>query len=212
MFRCSRRVLNFLIRTNDNVSLNRLFSRGRNECDRCQSLRFQGNGLVAQEVGECKDGLRVVDYETEIGRFTTEILDTFRFDGASKCYRKILRISYKDCYQRGSPCQDPAGNRTARRPPDHRKETQTAVVWSCLPFIRSDQNHLARHSERGKKTRQTEEEVGRQPQGMDRPGVRRVPEGSGEQGKVDETGCEIICGAPTTLAVKGLMMMMMMHL
>ena len=32
----------------------------------------------------------------------------------------------------------------------------------CLPFIRSGQNHLARHSERGKKTRQTEEEVGRQ--------------------------------------------------
>ena len=25
----------------------------------------------------------------------------------------------------------------------------------------------------------------------------------------EETGCEIICGAPTTLAVKGLMMMMM---
>ena len=29
------------------------------------------------------------------------------------------------------------------------------------PFIRSGQNHLAKHSERGKKTRQTEEEVGR---------------------------------------------------
>ena len=43
--------------------------------------------------------------------------------------------------------------------------------------------HLARHSERGKKTRQTEEEVGRQHQEMDRPGVRQVPEGSGEQGK-----------------------------
>ena len=44
--------------------------------------------------------------------------------------------------------------------------TQTAVVWSCLPFIWSGQNHLARHSERGKKTMQTEEEVGRQHQGM----------------------------------------------
>ena len=31
---------------------------------------------------------------------------------------------------------------------------QTAVVWPCLPFIRSGQNHLARHSERGKKTRE----------------------------------------------------------
>ena len=27
--------------------------------------------------------------------------------------------------------------------------------------------------------------------------------------KMEKTGCKIICGAPTTLAVKGLMMMMM---
>ena len=59
----------------------------------------------------------------------------------------------RPCYRRGSPCQDPAGNRTTRRPPDHRKDMQTAVVWSCHPFIRSGQNHLARHRERGKKTR-----------------------------------------------------------
>ena len=43
---------------------------------------------------------------------------------------------------------------------------------------------------------------------MNRPGLRQVPEGSGEQGKMEKTGCKIICGAPTTLAVKGLMMMM----
>ena len=46
---------------------------------------------------------------------------------------------------------------------------------------------------------------------MDRPGVRQVPEGSGEQRKMEKTGCKIICGAPTTLAVMGLMMMMMMN-
>ena len=46
-----------------------------------------------------------------------------------RSYRKILLISYKD------------------------QESQTAVVWSCLPFIRSGQNHLAGHSERVKKTR-----------------------------------------------------------
>ena len=50
------------------------------------------------------------------------------------------------------------------------------------PFIRSGKNHLARHSKR-EKTRQTDEEVGRQHHGMDRPGVWQVPEGSGEQGK-----------------------------
>ena len=71
-------------------------------------------------------------------------------------------------YQRGSPCQDPAGNRTTRKPSDHRKEAQTALVWSCLPLIRSGKNHLARYSKRGKKTRQTEEGVGRQHQGINR--------------------------------------------
>ena len=83
--------------------------------------------------------------------------------------------------------------------PDDRKETQTSVVWSCLPFIRSGRNHLARHRERGKKTKQTEEEVGRQHHGMDRVGVRQVSKGSGERGQTEETGCEIICGAPTNL-------------
>ena len=117
----------------------------------------------------------------------------------------------RPCYQRGSPCQDPAGNWTTQRSPDDRKEMQTAVVWSCFLFIRSGQNHLAGHSERGKKTRQPKEEVVRQQQGMDRPGVQQVPEGSREQGKMEKTGCKIICGAPTTLAVKGLMMMMMIH-
>ena len=111
-------------------------------------------------------------------------------------------------HQRRSPCQDPAGNWTTRRPPADRKETQTAVVWSCFSFIRSGQNHLARHSERGKKTRQTKEEVGRQLQGMDRHRVRQVPEGRGEQGKIEKIGCKIICGAPGTLAIKGLMMIM----
>ena len=80
---------------------------------------------------------------------------------------------------------------------------QTEVAWTYLLFIRSGQSHLARHSERGKKTRQTEEEVGRQYQGMGRPGVCQVPEGAGEQGRMEEIGCEIICGAPTKLELKG---------
>ena len=34
-------------------------------------------------------------------------------------------------------------------------------------------------------------------------GVRQVQEVSGEQRKMEETDCEIIYGAPTTLTVKG---------
>ena len=39
-------------------------------------------------------------------------------------------LMQRPCYQRGSPRQDPAGNRTTRRSPYHRKETQTEVVWT----------------------------------------------------------------------------------
>ena len=124
--------------------------------------------------------------------------------------RDTTHLIQRPCHQRGSAYQDPAGNWPTRRPPDDCKEMQTAVVWSCLLFIRSGQNHLVRHGERGKKTRQIEENVGRQHQGMDRPGVRQVPEGSEEQGKMEKTGCKIICGAQTILEVKGLMMMIMM--
>ena len=54
-----------------------------------------------------------------------------------RCYCKISHISshliHRSCYQRGSLCQDPAGNLTTWRP-DHRKETQTEVVCTCLLF------------------------------------------------------------------------------
>ena len=118
-------------------------------------------------------------------------------DGNEVLPQDTTNLIQRPCYQWESLRQSPAGNWTTRRP-DNRKEMQTVVVWSCLPF------HLARHSERGKKTRRTKEEVGRQHQGMDRLGVQQVPEGSEEQQK----NGEIICGAPTTLTVKGLMMIM----
>ena len=118
------------------------------------------------------------------------------------------RLIQRPCYQRESLCQDPAGSWMTQRSPDNRKEMQTSVVWSCFSFIRSGQNHLAGYSERGKKTRWTKEKLGRQHQGMDRPGVRQVPKGSGEQGNMEKTGCKIICGASATLVVRRLMMMM----
>ena len=127
-----------------------------------------------------------------------------------RCYHKLLRISYKD-----HVTNEEVRDKIQQAIGSHEdllsivKRHKHAVVWICLSFIRSGQNDLARHSERGKKTRQTEQEVERQHRGMDRPGVLQVPEGSGELGEMEETGCEIISGAPTTLAGKGLMMMMM---
>ena len=37
---------------------------------------------------------------------------------------------------------------------------------------------------------------------MNGPGVCKVQDGSGEQRKMDETGCEVICGTPMTPVVK----------
>ena len=72
-------------------------------------------------------------------------------------------------------------------------ESQTAVVRSYFLFIRSGQNHFVSHSRRGK-TRWTKKAVGRQHPRMDNAGVWQVPEGSGEQGKLEKTGCKIISG------------------
>ena len=127
-----------------------------------------------------------------------------------RCYRKIVRSSYKDHVTNE---EVRAKIQQAIGPHEDLLTTvkRLRLQWYGHVFRSSGlAKTILQDSERGKKTGQTEEEVGRQHQGMDRPGVRQVPEGSGEQGKMEETGCEIICGAPTTLAVKGQMMMMMM--
>ena len=73
--------------------------------------------------------------------------------------------------------------------------------------FRSGQNHLPRLNKRGKKTRQTKkswEDNIREWAGLAFAKSQRAVE---NREKVEETGCKIICGAPTTLGVKGLMMM-----
>ena len=92
----------------------------------------------------------------------------------------------RPCYQRESPCQDPAGNSTTRRAPDHRKETQPAVVWSCLPFITSDQNHFARHSERGEEDKAGRGRGGKTTSGNGQASISAGPRGQWRTGKNGE--------------------------
>ena len=121
-----------------------------------------------------------------------------------RCYRKILCISYKDHVTN----EDVFANIQQAVGPH--ENLLTIVKGRKLQWY----GHASRssrlvetieqgHSERGKKTRQTDQEMGRQHQGMDRLGVCQVLGGSGEQRKMEETGYEVICGAPTTPAVKG---------
>ena len=121
-----------------------------------------------------------------------------------RCYRKILHISYKD-----HVTNDEVRAKIQQAIGPH-EDLLTIVKRRKLRWY----GHVSRSSGLAKTILQgtvkgTKEEVGRQHQGMDRPGVRQVPEGSEEQGKMEKTGCKIVCGAPTTLAVKGLMMKMM---
>ena len=80
---------------------------------------------------------------------------------------------------------------------DHCKLTQTEVVRTC----RLAKTILQGTVKGGRRQGRQEKRWGDN-QGIDRPGVRHVPEGCGEERKMEETGCEIICSEPTTLAVK----------
>ena len=82
-------------------------------------------------------------------------------------YRKILCISYKDHVTNEEVC---AKIQKAIEP---NEDLLTIVKRRKLQWYGhvSRSSSLAKHSERGKKTRQTEEEVGRQHPGMDRPGA-----------------------------------------
>ena len=106
-------------------------------------------------------------------------------------------------YQPGSLYYDPAINRTTQRPLTIVKRRKLKWYGHVSRSPGLDKTTLQGKVKGGRRQGRQEEKVGRQHQGMDRPGVRQVPEGSGEQGKMEETGSEIICGAPTTLAVKG---------
>ena len=121
-----------------------------------------------------------------------------------RCHRKILRISYKDHVTNVevlAKIQQAIGPHEDLLTIVKRRKLQWYGHVSCSSGLAKI--ILQGTVKGGRRQRQTEEEVGRQHQGMGRPGVRQVPKGSGEQGKMEENGCEIICGAPTTLAVKG---------
>ena len=124
-----------------------------------------------------------------------------------RCYRKILRISRKEHVTNEevrAKIQQAIGPHEDLLTTLKRRKLQWYGHVSCSSGLAK--TILQGTVKRGRRQRQTEEEVGRQHQGMDRPGVRQVPEGSGEQGKMEKSSCKIICGAPATLAVKGLML------
>ena len=59
----------------------------------------------------------------------------------------------------------------SRYTPDPGQETKAKMVWPCLKVFCFSKDNPTGHSERQKKKRQTEEEVGRQYQRVERNGL-----------------------------------------
>ena len=87
------------------------------------------------------------------------------------------------------------------------------MVWSCLPFIRPGQNHLARHSERRKKTRRTKEEGGgdniREWTGLEFGKFQRAVENRGKGRKLVAKS-SVVPQRPSRLRILMIMMMMIL--
>ena len=107
-----------------------------------------------------------------------------------RCYYKIPCISYKDQVtneEARAKIQQATGPHEDLLTIAKRRKLQ----WYGLVSHSSGLAKAILHGTVKRGRRQgRQEEVGRQHQGMDRPGVRQVPEGSGEQGKMEETGCD----------------------
>ena len=117
-----------------------------------------------------------------------------------RCYRKILCISYKDHVTKEEVC---AKIQQAIGP--HEDLVRHILKWYGHV---SGSPGLAKTILQG--TVKVERWQGRQKTRLE-DNIRewtelefaKTPEGSGEQRKMEETGCEVICGAPTTPTVLG---------
>ena len=99
-----------------------------------------------------------------------------------RCYRKILRISYKD-YVTNVQVQV---QQAIRPHEDLIIVKRCKLQWSGHVSLSSGlAKTILQSTVKGEEDKaDTEEEVGRQHQGMDRPGVHQIREGSGEQEKM----------------------------
>ena len=145
----------------------------------------------------------IILYACESWNLTAEVQRRIRAM-EMRCYRKILRISYKAHVTSEEVCD---------------KIQQAIEVYEDLLTIvkrcKVKWHGYVSHSSALPNTILQGTVNGRRRQGRQKkrwediikdstmPGVCQVPEGSGEQRRMEETGYEVIFGAPVTPAVKG---------
>ena len=119
-----------------------------------------------------------------------------------RCYRKIQHISHKDHVTNEEVCakiQQAIGPHEDLLTFVKRRKLQW---YGCVFRSSALAKTILQATVKGGR-RHGRRRVRKTTSGNGKPGVCKALEGSGEQRKMEKTGCEIICGAPTTLAVKG---------
>ena len=114
-----------------------------------------------------------------------------------RCYRKILRISYKDHITNDDVCA-----KIQRAIGPHEDLTiakRRKLKWYGHAFHSSGlAETVLQGTVKGRKDKADRNRGGNE-QALSSPS----PRGQWRTEKTEETGCEVICGAPTTLAVEG---------
>ena len=127
-----------------------------------------------------------------------------------RCYRKILHISYKDHVTNEevrAKIQQAIGPHEDRLTIVKRCKLQWfGHVSRSSGLVKTILQGTVKGGRRQGRQRKRWEDTIREWKGLEVVKSQRAV----ENGKMEKTGCEIICGAPTTLAVKGLIMMMIM--
>ena len=120
-----------------------------------------------------------------------------------RCYRKMLRIFYKD-----HVTNEEVRAKIQKTIGPH--ECTLTIVKRCncsgmdmSPIYQGCPKPSCKTQWKGGKDKADRKRSWKTTSGNGQAQVCQVPEGSGEPKKIEETGCEVICGAPTTLAVKG---------
>ena len=113
-----------------------------------------------------------------------------------RCYRKILHISYKNHVTNGevrAKIQQAIGPHEDLLAIVKRRKLQWHGHVSRLSGLAKTilQGTVKEERRQGRQRKRWEDNI--RDQGLDRPGVRQVPESSGKQEKMEGTGCEIIC-------------------
>ena len=114
-----------------------------------------------------------------------------------RCYRRLLNISYKD-----HVTNEAVRNRIQNATGVHDDlltmvKTWKQMVWPHLKILWHGEDNSAGDSERSKKERKTTSRNGQEYS-------FEIAWGQQRQGKVEMYCCNVICGAPITVKVKGL--------